>query len=90
MFASGSFYPSKLYRFVAPKWSRQNGVAKRPCFGLQPCTLQKRSTYENGDETHSLVVKLINELGQARKVDFVVSEILLRLHMVNVAILNIL
>lgn len=48
------------------------------------------SSYQNEDVFLSLLVKVVCELRQFAELDFVISEVFLVLHVVNVGVLNLL
>lgn len=51
---------------------------------------QCSTSYQDEDVSLSLLVKVVGKLRQLAELDFVVSEIFLILHVVNVSVLNVL
>lgn len=47
-------------------------------------------TYENSDKSHSYAVKMVNVVGKTSVIDGIVREVLVRFHVVNVTIQNVL
>lgn len=51
---------------------------------------QQRASYQDEDISLSLCMKVVGKLRQLIEIDFVVREIFLILHVVNVSVLNVL